>query len=111
MPKCTNRHSPGASHPAPSNHGRHMHEATSHTIDATIAAVGSKTTYTGAGLTIGGWMFSSEFAVLFGMVLGTAGFVVNWYYKHKLTMAEIKLKEEHAQREREAHSARMGMYQ
>lgn len=88
-----------------------MNEATSHTIDATIAAVSSKTTYAGAGFTIGGWMLSSEFAVLFGMVLGTAGFFVNWYYKHKLTMSEIKLREEQALREREAHAARMGQYQ
>lgn len=88
-----------------------MNEATSHTIDATIAAVGSKTTYAGAGLSIGGWMLSSEFAVLFGMALGTAGFMVNWYYKHKLTMAEIKLKEEQAERERLEHKFRMERYQ
>ena len=52
-------------------------------VDATIAAVGSKATYTGAGMTISGWFLSSEFAVLAGIVLGVAGFTVNWYYKHK----------------------------
>lgn len=51
--------------------------------DATIAAVGSKATYTGAGMTISGWFFSSEFAVLVGMLIGIGGFAVNWYYKHK----------------------------
>lgn len=86
-------------------------QATSHAIDTTISAVGSKATYTGAGMTIGGWFLSSEFAVLVGMLLGVAGLMVNWYYKHKLTMAEIRLKEEQAAREREAHAARMGMYQ
>lgn len=85
--------------------------ATSQAVDATISAVGSKATYTGAGMTIGGWFLSSEFAVLMGMLIGVAGFLVNWYYKHKLTMAEIRLKEEQAAREREAHAARMGMYQ
>ena len=85
--------------------------ATNHAIDATIAATGSKATYTGAGMTIGGWFLSSEFAVLMGMLIGVAGFLVNWYYRHKLTMAEIRLKEEQAAREREAHAARMGMYQ
>ena len=52
-------------------------------VDATIAAVGSKATYTGAGMTISGWFLSSEFAVRAGIVLGVAGFTVNWYYKHK----------------------------
>ena len=84
---------------------------TQHAIETTLAATGSKATYTGAGMTVGGWMLSSEFAVLFGMLIGLAGLVVQWYYKHKLTMAEIRLKEEQADREREAHAARMGMYQ
>jgi hypothetical protein len=88
-----------------------MNPAANHTIDATIAAASSKTTYAGAGFTIGGWLMSSEFAVLFGMLIGAAGFGVNWYYKHKLTMAEIKLKEEQAAREREAHAVQMGLYQ
>lgn len=85
--------------------------AASHAIETTLAATGSKATYTGAGMTIGGWFLSSEFAVLMGMIIGVAGFLVNWYYKHKLTMAQIRLQEEQAAREREAHAARMGMYQ
>ncbi len=51
--------------------------------DAAIASTASKVTYTGAGMTISGWMLSSEFAVLVGIVLGVAGFIVNWYYRHK----------------------------
>lgn len=86
-------------------------QATSHAIDATIAAAGSKATYTGAGMTIGGWFLSSEFAVLMGMLLGVAGLAVNWYYKHKLTMAQIRLQEEQAARERQEHAAKMGLYQ
>lgn len=88
-----------------------MSQHTSQAIEATLAATGSKATYTGAGMTIGGWVLSSEFAVLFGMLLGLAGLGVQWYYRHKLTMAEIRLKEEQAQREREMHAAKMGMYQ
>lgn len=76
-----------------------------------MASVGSKATYTGAGMTISGWLLSSEFAVLVGMVLGTAGFAVNWYYKHKLTRIEIQLLKEQNERERAEHAARMGMYQ
>ena len=86
-------------------------QATSHAIEATLAATGSKATYTGAGMTIGGWALSSEFAVLMGILIGLAGMAVQWYYRHKLTMAEIRLREEHAAREREEHAARMRGYQ
>jgi hypothetical protein len=95
----------------PTGARRMSDQTTSHAIEATLAATGSKATYTGAGMTVGGWMLSSEFAVLFGMLIGLAGLGVQWYYRHKLTMAEIRLKEEQAAREREAHAARMGMYQ
>lgn len=53
------------------------------TFDATMAAAGSKATYTGAGTSVVGWVLSSEFGVLFGILLGTAGLAINWYYKHK----------------------------
>jgi ABC-type transport system involved in cytochrome bd biosynthesis fused ATPase/permease subunit len=87
-----------------------MSEQTTQAIEATLAAAGSKATYTGAGMTIGGWVLSSEFAVLFGMLLGVLGLGVQWYYRHKLTMAEIRLKEEQAAREREVHAAKMAGY-
>ena len=58
-------------------------EAATHIADATIAAAGSKATYTGAGMTIGGWFLSNEFAVLAGIVIGVVGLMVNWYYKRK----------------------------
>ena len=83
---------------------------TSHTVDAVMATAGSKATYTGAGMTVGGWLLSSEFAVLSGLLIGLAGLAIQWYYKHKLTNTEIRLKEEQAQREREAHEARMARY-
>ena len=51
--------------------------------DAAIASTATKVTYTGAGMTISGWFLSSEFAVLMGVVIGVAGFIVNWYYRHK----------------------------
>lgn len=67
-------------------------------IEAAAAAVGSKATYSGV-VTIGfGWFLSSEFAVLIGMVLGLAGFGVNWFYKHKhLKLAQLE-HEEHMRR-------------
>lgn len=73
---------------------------TQHTIDATVSAAASKATYTGAGMTIGGWFLSSEFAVLVGMLVGVVGLLVNWYYKAK--------EDRRLQRE---HDARMGLYE
>jgi hypothetical protein len=62
---------------------RPVQQETQATIDATMAAVGSKATYTGASASVLGWMISSEFGVLFGLFLGLVGLCVNWFYKHK----------------------------
>ena len=51
--------------------------------DIAMASAGSKATYTGASTSVLGWMLSSEFGVLCGVILGICGFAVNWYYKHK----------------------------
>jgi len=72
------------------------------TIEAAIAASASKVTYTGAGMSVTGWFLSSEFAVLSGLVLGVAGFAVNWYYKVK--------EDRRRQVEHEARMAERGFY-
>lgn len=70
------------------------------TFDATMAAAGSKATYTGASASIVGWVLSSEFGILVGLVIGVGGFLVNWYYRHK----EDK-------RQQAEHERRMGLYE
>lgn len=75
-----------------------MSEQVAPITDAAIAAAGSKATYTGAGMTISGWFLSSEFAVLIGMLIGVAGFAVNWYYRHK---EDARQQAEHERRMRE----------
>lgn len=60
-----------------------MQQETQATVDATMAAIGSKATYTGASASVLGWMISSEFGVIFGLFLGVAGLGINWYYRHK----------------------------
>jgi hypothetical protein len=54
--------------------------ATSQTVDAALAAVGSKSTYAGASV------------------------------RHRLTNAEIRLREAQEMREREEHAAKMELY-
>lgn len=56
-------------------------DLTTGALDSTIAAGASKTTYAGAGISVGGWLVSSEAAVLVGMAIGVAGLIVNWYYR------------------------------
>lgn len=69
-----------------------MHE----NVDVTLAAVGSKATYTGAGASLVGWLMSSEFGVLAGIVLGVVGLLVNLYFKRRQDA-----------REQREHEARM----
>lgn len=53
------------------------------TIDATLAAVGSKTTWAGAFTAVGSFFTSSGFGVLIGAVIGVAGLFIQWYYRKK----------------------------
>lgn len=70
------------------------------TLDATLASVGSKATYTGATTSVLSWVLSSEFGILLGVFLGIGGFMVNWYYKAKQD-----------RREQVEHERRMGLYE
>lgn len=71
---------------------------TTETIDATLAAAGSKATYAGAGTTVTGWLLSSEFGVLAGILIGVCGLCIQWYYRHKQD-----------KREQAEHDRRMGL--
>jgi hypothetical protein len=52
-------------------------------IEASVAAVASKSTQAGAVAAGVGWFLSNEFAVFFGIVVAIGGLMVNWYYKRK----------------------------
>ena len=68
--------------------------------ETAIATAASKATFAGAGTTIFGWLTSSEFGVVAGIVIGVAGLAVNWYFRRKTDKRE--------QREYEARMRRMG---
>lgn len=55
----------------------------------TVAGIASKTTYSGAGITIGGFLLTNEFAVLVGILAAVGGFAVNWYYKRQAHHLEV----------------------
>lgn len=84
----------------PFTYDRNMTPEQQATFEATMAAAGSKATYTGAGASVMGWVLSSEFGVFIGLMLGLGGFGINWYYKHK----EDK-------RQQAEHDRRMGLYE
>ena len=60
-----------------------MKNETIDAIDATMAAIGTKATYTGAGVSGLGWFLFNEFFGLAGVIIGTVGLLITWFYKHK----------------------------
>lgn len=52
-------------------------------IDAVGIATASKATKVGAGTTVLGWVLSSEFGVLVGVVLGVLGLLTNLWFQHR----------------------------
>ena len=59
-------------------------------IENMVITVASKSTYTGAGTMLLGWVTSSQFAVIFGLFLGLAGLAVNWYYRYRTDKREAE---------------------
>lgn len=88
-----------------------MQDTAQQAAEAIVASAASKSMYTGAGLTLGGWWTSNEFLGLAGLLIATLGFATNWYYKHKLTRAEIAAMQAREARESAEHRARMGLYE
>lgn len=80
-------------------------------LDAGSASAASKATYLGAGVTVGGSLSMNEMVGVAGLVLTLLTFAVNWYYKHKLTQAEITAMRAREAREQAEHNARMGLYE
>lgn len=66
--------------------------------EKTAATLASATTYgASGGAILFGTMTVNELAALFGILLGSATFCVNWYYRHKmyrLSLAQTKQDDE-----------------
>ena len=64
----------------------------SEATEAIIASAASKSTYaTGAASTVIGFLGSNTFAVIFGIIVTGATFMVNWYYKRKADRRAVEL--------------------
>lgn len=93
-------------------------EAADQAMQHTTTFVGSKLatgmTYGGGATAFIGGLTLNEFAIVFGMAIGLLGFVLQVYqtvHKRRVYVAERKLIEERAERERQEHAVKMGMYQ
>lgn len=93
-------------------------QAADQAVQHTSTFVGSKLatgmTYGGGATAFIGGLTLNEFAIVFGMVIGLLGFVLQVYqtvHKRRVYVAERKLLEERAERERQEHAAKMGLYQ
>lgn len=78
---------------------RAMEAASSAAQSASLAALANKLGWGGTVTFLLGWVVSSEFGVLVGVLLGVGGFLVTAYYKHR----EDK-------RKQEIHKLRIKMY-
>lgn len=63
--------------------------------EATIATVASAATKAGAGTVLFGWLTLNDFALIVGLVIATAGFLVNFHYRRKADKRDEQL---HARR-------------
>lgn len=82
--------------------------------DAVMSKVATGMTYGGGATAFFGGLTLNEFAIIFGMVIGLLGFVLQVYqtiHKRRVYIEERRLLQERALREREEHAAKMGMYQ
>lgn len=93
-------------------------QAADQAVQHTSTFVGSKLatgmTYGGGATAFIGGLTLNEFAIVFGMVIGLLGLVLQVYQtilKRRVYVAERKLIEERAERERQEHAAKMGLYQ
>jgi Flp pilus assembly protein TadB len=75
----------------------------SNTVDASVAAAGSKATWTGSAVTVVSGITSSDIGMWAGIVIGVTGLVITWYFKQK---AERRY-EASNKRYEEAHAAYM----
>ena len=94
-------------------HQQAADQAVQHTTTFVGSKVATGMTYGGGATAFIGGLALNEFAIVFGMVIGLLGFVLQVYqtvHKRKVYVAERKLIEERAQREREEHAAKMGLY-
>lgn len=56
--------------------------------DAVIAGVASKVTYAGAGGSVLGFFMSSQAAVVFGILIGLAGYITNLIFSYRRDQRE-----------------------
>ena len=88
-------------------------QAVQHTTIAVSSKLANGMTFGGSATAFIGGLTLNEFAIIFGMVIGLLGFILQVYqtlHKRQLIIAEKKLLQERAEREKEEHAVKMGLY-
>src|SRR3546814_6384615 len=70
---------------------------------ASIAAGGNTVSHAGLFTAFGGWLLSSEAAVLIGIVMSIGGFLVNVYFKWRQQQRQIAAAAEQSRQDAEDH--------
>lgn len=52
-------------------------------FETTAIETADKLTIAGSASTVVGWITSSDFGVLAGILIGVVGLLINWYFKHR----------------------------
>jgi len=71
------------------------------TVDAAVAAIGSKVTYAGSASSLLGWLATSEAGIVIGILVAIIGLVVNVVFKLR---EDRRQQEEHDERMRLLHA-------
>lgn len=83
-------------------------QITSAASDAAVASAATKYGMAGGTLTsIFGWLSSNGAAVLIGIVVTVAGFIVNYYFQRKRYRMDKAIADAREAREQELHAARL----
>lgn len=91
---------------------------------ATMAKFGVTAAVSGGTTSIVSGLTMNTIGIIFGMAIGLAGLIIQWYYTHRKVRVETRLQLERNEREAEAHrllrekhaheaaehAARMGLY-
>ena len=76
-------------------------------FDAAATAAASKATYTGATAATLGWVASSEFSVIAGLLIAALGLLTNLYFQFRRDRREAYEQLRREQREEREHQRRM----
>lgn len=91
-----------------------MSDSIRNSVDALVATGSTKISHTGLATIVGGWLLSSEAAILIGILMSIGGFMTNLYFRRREdgrmranATEQSRQVAERARQDAEYHAARM----